>query len=562
MTLNRKTLSMRLPSEHLLSSTVTSKLLTFCLAITFTGECSKAYAGVSASVSCADLQSTSKDKLVGYVQNIFEGNGTVVGWALDRNNDERPVILQFYVDDVDGTKGRKIGSAIASTINRQVNWDENVKGNHGFVFRLPNELRDGQEHRLSVYVSSCDSALKIGLTKPVSYFRLSPLTRFTQNFAVSSKCLDTNSRCPSNGPDFLNPNFPVPAGWSDGKDYFNLWKCSSSSGFHHIARLNIIPFGSFGPHFQKDSLDVNWFFDRDQRGNPIVYFTAAHTDEAPRWRLQKAIYNTQASKWEIFSVLDNPFGSGGLSSQDGRGVNIVMNDYAIEGWGPVTPTPPPNNAIPGVSQISLSQDRPVFPLVGKGPLGITAMTMRRYPSSNNGSVSGRTCIHMNPKLLDFDTKGVPRTLLVNLWQGTVRSPCALDDALTTHLPEGGNYLYRYEGEDRGWQLDTGFSVITDGWYAREGFAYRITPKLLAGTAHTLVVATWTGEIEEISLDGLSATNGKVTLDCSKSGMHFGEAAGGEKGIFFLGVDPDPDAVKRRIGMGDDVLPNDVYYVYK
>lgn len=500
-------------------------------------------------------------RITGYVQRIFPGNGAVVGWAVDLQAPAKAVDVGFYIEGELGKNDKFIGKAAAGSINFGIDWKYDIEGDHGFVFRIPDLWRDGVRHTLSVRPMSCGKVaarpMMIGKGNP---FLLSSETRVYQRPVVGEACLDADTRCPSVASDYLAPNFPVPRGWSDGVNYFSKWGCRSRIGVETIERLNIIPLGSFGREFQKDSLFVDPV-NLTQGGTPIIYFTATSKDEAPKWSLKKAVFDPKVQRWQIYSVLDSPNSVGGLSSQDGHGRYFVMNDYSLPGWGPSSPVPGLQNKIPGVSRVSASSERPTYPLTGSGPLGLTAMTNMLYPAETSGGVDGRTCIHMNPKLLGYDTNGVPHMLLANLWQSAPNAkPCRLPQgAPVDQLPAPGNYLYRYGDAKLGWQLDLSAGLISDGLHQSDHNQFMLTPKLLAGTADSLIVATWDGLVETFQVARTNTT--RVLLDCKASGVHFGEATGSSTDFFFLAAERDLDKIRRRYHVDPSVLPVDIFHAH-
>jgi hypothetical protein len=500
-------------------------------------------------------------ELTGYVRKVYEGDGVAIGWALDRGDSARSVEVKFYIDGAEDTGGLFAGKTLASTNEKSVNWKYGVGGDHGFAFRVPDAWRDGAQHRLYVQVVGCDGKLSSPLGPPGGVaFTLSPSTRPRETLVADTHCLDPQSRCPVASNEFLAPHFPQTRGWSDGTNYFSKWGCRSPTGYNNIARLNIIPLGTFGPHFQKDSLDVD---AQPAAGQPpTLYFTASVTNAAPRWGLRKAIYNAAKDKWEIFAVFDDPSNAGGVSSGAGSGKNIIFNDYSLPGWGPASPWPGSQTKVPGVANVSASPGRDVYPLIGAGPLGLTAMTNRVYPAVSSGGVEGRTCIHMNPKLLDYDKEGVAHTLIANLWQRSPRGDACQYGDDGARLPAPGNYLYRYEGPKLGWQLDLKTGLVTDALHESAHNKFQLTPKLFGGTEHTLVVAAWDGIIETID-PGLSRSdNTQVLADCRMSHVHFGEAAGSAAGVYFLGGDLEIARDRLKYHLAEDVIPTDVYYLSK
>jgi hypothetical protein len=508
--------------------------------------------------------SDNPPSIIGYVRPISKGNGVLVGWALNQGDPSGAVTIKFYADAEEARGGTLMGEARTSFIDWSVNWKYGAQGNHGFAFRIPDRWRDGARRTLYAQPVTCDGTIAPPLTiAEGNSFSLPAASKPHQQSVMDTHCLDPSSRCPSLADDYLAPNFVVPDGWSDGVNYFRSWSCRSPTEINTIERLNIIPLGTSGPHFRKDSLYVNWV-DLSNNGMPIVYFTAVGKDHFPKWSLKKAIFDSAVQRWQIYSVLDSPESEGGLSSQDGRGRYLVMNDYSLPGWGPSSPIPGSENKIPAVSNISGSANRPTYPLIGKGPLGLTAMTTMLYPAQTSGGVAGRTCIHMNPKLLDYDAQGVPHTLIANLWQNKSRgNACRLPPgAPIAQLPFPGNYLYRYAGQELGWQLDLSTGLVSDTLHPSAGNPYLLTPKLLAGTDHTLILATWDGLVEMINFSRSQSDNTQVLLDCKSSGVHFGEATGRKDAFLFLATPADIANERARYHLAGDVLPADIYYAYK
>jgi hypothetical protein len=135
---------------------------------------------------------------------------------------------------------------------------------------------------------------------------------------------------------------------------------------------------------------------------------------------------------------------------------MIINDGGAVGWGPTATIDPADKrcTIPSLASTSTTPDIPSFPLVGSGPLGLTTV-LEYLPPSDPGrpgdNVAAR-CIHMNPKLSEFDKDGVPHAMWAYLWTH--------DPATGCHLPTGdfvdaGYYVYRINKQDpgAGWQLD-------------------------------------------------------------------------------------------------------------
>ncbi len=488
------------------------------------------------------------------VWRLFPGDGVARGWAFDRSRSGQPVTVNFYIDAPAESGGVLAGDVKANLVDKSVNLTFKVDGDHDFAFRIPDRWRDGARHVLYAQALAPDGQVCRAAENARAGFALRPsAARAAQ--VIDGHCLDPQTRC-----KFTQPNSAAvaAAGWSDGRDYFDEFRCVSPVGYNAIARLNIMPLGSIGPHMQKDSLDYGGEHD----GAPIIYFSLEESDKSSNWSLKKAVFSAAEERWRIYSVLDNPGNSGGVSSESGMGRYVVMNDYSLPGWGPSSPIPGRENKIPAVADVSANPNLPSYPLTGAGPLGITAITNTIYPSTGGAGVARSTCIHMNPKLLDYDAAGAPHTLIANLWQNTRSDACPLPPgAPAERLPHPGNYLYRYKGATQGWQLDLTRGLVTDSIHNETRNQFILTPKLLFGTNHTLIAASRDGMVYSFDPDRPNA-DAKVLADCRRGGVHFSEAAGTANGVFFLVVKEPIDAERRKYGLANDVYPADIYYLFK
>ena len=82
---------------------------------------------------------------IGTLDSI-DGSGVVAGWALDQDIPSQSISVHFYIEG-----GVYIGQGIANLSRPDVNQAFNVTGNHGFVWTIPNQYRDGKAHQLFVY---------------------------------------------------------------------------------------------------------------------------------------------------------------------------------------------------------------------------------------------------------------------------------------------------------------------------------------------------------------------------------------------------------------------------
>ncbi len=331
----------------------------------------------------------------------------------------------------------------------------------------------------------------------------------TTTVTDAAKCLSPKSVCKSAAFDYGRPNFSVPTGWSDGRDVFKAWDCDSSVGLNRIGST---------------------------------------------YSLKKAAFSPKGD-WEIFDILDYPSSASGISSLDGRYPAFVMNDYSLPGWGPASPLSGSSNLVPGVSNTAINPEKNSFRLVGTGPYGLTTLVeLVQGPGVVDGGVAGRTCLHMNPKLFDFDSKGIPRSMLAYLfYQSAIgkRMPCLLPDGST--LPRAGYYVYRFH-DVNGWQLDKNFGPVESGDNPDEAL------KLVANS-HIFIAGNWDAQIITIDLDSPPPRTKVVILSCKKlingSSARFGEATGSTDQIWFLGIPPGmPPAYK------DGAFKADIYFAYK
>lgn len=78
--------------------------------------------------------------------DTIDGSGVVAGWAFDEDVPEASISVHFYIEG-----NVFIGDAIANGSRPDVNLVHNVTGDHGFVWKMPSQYRDGIAHELFVY---------------------------------------------------------------------------------------------------------------------------------------------------------------------------------------------------------------------------------------------------------------------------------------------------------------------------------------------------------------------------------------------------------------------------
>jgi hypothetical protein len=504
------------------------------------------------------FSAVSPGRIIGWVAGVSAADGVISGWAVDTQDPQKTLTITVYSDAPGEKGGTLMGTTPANAVSRYVEYMHALVGSHGFAFPIPAAFKDGRTHAFFVQAGYEDGSLTQSLAGSATSFSLRAIPP-TSEVIDASSCMSPSSSCASRAFDYGPPNFPSAAGWSDGHDYFKAWGCSSSAGLAHIVRLNIIPYD--GPdglkyhdnNFQKDSVWVNM---ADQMyGSPIIYFTASRFNTfSSVFSLKKAAFGPDGN-WQIFDMLDYPSSPGGLSSLDGRFPAFIMNDYSQPGWGPTSPYPGRNTSVPGVADVPANPEQNSFPLVGTGSNGLTAIATRlQGPGARDGGVAGRTCIHMNPKLFDYDSRGVPQSMTVYLFQQATTAdpaPCSLPDGST--LPRIGYYTYRYQGAT-GWQLDRAAGPAEAGPNPDQAM------KLMSNAGrHMFIAGNWNGQITTVDFDDPSRTR-KAILSCSKTvagaKAKFGEATGSSSQVWFLAIPPGG-----KTSYGNGVFTGDIYYAY-
>jgi hypothetical protein len=504
--------------------------------------------------------SEQAQRILGWISGVSGADGVISGWAALRENPDVVLTVSFYTGAPPAEGGVLMGRVTANAIDYAPAYLHGLSAFHGFVFSIPEKFKNGITRRFFVQAADPSGSKSVLLSGSVSTFNLRPIAK-TTTVTDAAKCLSPKSACKSAAFDYGTPNFHAPSGWSDGGDVFKAWDCDSSVGFNRIARLNIVPFGGsdgaeyHDRNFQKDSLLVN-IADQEFEA-PIIYFTSSrYTTYSSTYSLKKAVFGSKGD-WEIYDILDYPSSASGISSLDGRYPAFVMNDYSLPGWGPTSPLSGSGNLVPGVSNTAINPEKNSFRLVGTGPYGLTTIVeLLQGPGLVDGGVAGRTCLHMNPKLFDFDPEGIPRSMLAFLFHQSAngeKKPCLLPDGST--LPRADYYVYRFH-DANGWQLDKNFGPVEAGDHPDEAL------KLVANAnGHVFVAGNWSGQVTTIDLNDSPPRRKAVILSCKKvidgSSAKFGEATGSTDQIWFLGIPPGvPPAYK------DGAFKADIYFAYK
>lgn len=532
------------------------------------------------------LAGSSTAKLIGWVTGVPTSgstrhlnltlDGAIQGWVTNTSfwpnaigNDTVPVLsVTFYGN------GRLLGSTVAG--NLFYNDNNAVPGAPNtfpaaFTLFIHDSLLDGTTVQLTMMVQEA-GGMKQQWTLGNANVTVS-LTPRTSPYMprTDTSCLGT-AMCASKGDalSYGSPWYEVSQGFSNdfNGSLFEAWNCSSPVGFNHIERLNIIPYepldagGRFHhPGFSKDSLHLS---EDDFDKGPVIQFSASRSGHpygrtASVWSLKKAKFDTTIDRWQIFDQLDNPSCSYGLSSEAGTdGVNTIMNDGNALAWGPSATVSGSDSKclIPHVSNISVNSDGPPsFPLVGKGPLGISTIQALRQPSGKG--VSGH-CIHMNPKLGDFSPSGVPGSMWAYLWSNKPDQGCLLPDGRT--LPAG---YYRYiPDKDMGWQLDLEFGPATVNQTRCQAMK-----KAWGSPSDLYVYSCWDtspGDVAPSTVYMLNTSwpqprHGHPLLSCyglPSDHVHLGEATGNATHLYFLVT---RDSQVQRASHTGEMFEKDIYF---
>lgn len=390
----------------------------------------------------------------------------------------------------------------------------------------------------------------------------------------SANCTSTeiymNSSTPNVTP-YLAYHFSAasnPSGWSDTTNYFTAWGCRAPvDGINTIRRLNIAPIGSHTSYTWKDSLHVD--FGEPAGGNPTLYFTGGSAFSVPTFRLEKAQFNNTTGDWEITSFHDNYANPSGVSSNDGTGTDYIMNvynrggldslpvSYEQDGWGPAANKPAdPTGALPAVPgsysmipAVSTTAVGGEYPLIGNGPLGISAIRAIR---GDSGDLNTRSCIHMNPSLFNYD-QGHPRGLMTCLWTGhpdaLLPEPyghpwptegCALP-GVSSEVTQSAHYVYRQDPNKDGDPDENGWQLVPEPLSMLGNCAQVGTVNYVQGSAEQFLVTRWEGRIDLFDLPTKTIT--ESILDCTmppgtppENVVNFAEATGHQTHVFFI-ADP-------------------------
>ncbi len=529
----------------------------------------------------------NKNEVKGNIDGVT--NGVLQGWVCDSSNYSAPLEVHLYVDGPYSSSPTSKGVFVDTTIANLAG--ETAIGTlcggytaHRFSFNLSSIANSKNFNYIHSYyvhaINNKDNPILNG--SPVVYCGTACLQNLNCNqttnnslipssFTTKENCINQitnyyNSIIPSNNyfediskeerstnetfyPNPTSNNYPTNINWAtDNTNYFTSWNCTSPTGIKFIRKLGIAPINTRNNYFKTDSLFLSP--DETSGGFPIVYFTefvntanaTAKSVSPSMFSLKKAYYNSQYNKWFVADLLSKPNTSHGVSSQDGKKDNYIMNEYNSDtgvgeyfpGWGPTANKPCSETKIPGVvNQIPTSSDYYYqikgYPLYGTGKYGLSTIILSTPSTPANLttlSTQDGSCIHMNPTLFNYDSEGVPHSMLAYLFYGRVDNGCRLIDGT---ILNPGYHVYNYVNKDLGWQLDS--SGLVENNIERLDQAFNNIPK-----TNKFLRADWTRV--QIRIVDLSTKSSSPILDCSNyfsnnSKLGFGEPSGNEDFFIFI-----------------------------
>ncbi|MBN2095149.1 MAG: hypothetical protein JW727_03820 [Candidatus Aenigmarchaeota archaeon] len=106
---------------------------------------------------------------IGYLDAINSA-GLVSGWALDPDDHNEAITLEFYLDGPLGS-GQKVGEVDTGLSRPDVNNATGYSGDHGFQFKLPENLKNST-HKLYVYGLDTDNSYRYELNNSGKEFTI------------------------------------------------------------------------------------------------------------------------------------------------------------------------------------------------------------------------------------------------------------------------------------------------------------------------------------------------------------------------------------------------------
>lgn len=108
------------------------------------------YSGQSSVENWLKLPAPDNSTPVGQFDKV-DTSGNAIGWTYDPDEPSLPIHAVFYLDGDGINGGKQIGEMNANSPRSDVNSSLNISGNHGFVWPIPQQYKDGKQHTLYVY---------------------------------------------------------------------------------------------------------------------------------------------------------------------------------------------------------------------------------------------------------------------------------------------------------------------------------------------------------------------------------------------------------------------------
>ena len=536
------------------------------------------------AVQSVDAAYLAKGKLDGISLNLTTNRPQISGWACKVSN---------------GADGDTLPPDQEMDVHIYAVDENAAPGTLGALVGYYGEDGNGQLFNGPAWVATAEEAEQCGLNGQQLLRFVIPFDQATESafagkrlraYALcrpgSTSCAPTQIYIDATEPN-LTPFFAYrfsaannPSGWADTTNYFSTWGCRAPvDGINTIRRLNIAPLGSHTLNSWKDSLHAD--FGNPVGGNPTLYFTGGTAFTVPTFRLEKATFNSATGNWLISEFASNYETPSGTSANDGTADDYVVNlynrggppadpiSYQQDGWGPLANKPGGSSKIPSVATTAVGG---AYPLIGSGPLGISAI---RALHGNSGDLNTRSCIHMNPSLFAYTSSGEPHGLMACLWTG---HPDALLGEPNGHpwptescavpginQPKSAHYVYRYNPNNTdpntsGWQLDPQpLSML--GSCAEVG-----TVNYVQGSGDDFLVTRWEGRIDLFDLTTKTVT--ESILDCTMppgtsedNTVNFSEATGHRTQVFFI-ADPLGPKEGPANGLPHKMRVHDIYIGFR
>ncbi|GEM_PF-6941616 len=156
--------------------------------------------------------------------DIITSDGIISGWALDLNHPSDSINVHIYFDGPAGSGGTFAGSVNTGIYRPDVNQIEQVTGNHGFNFNVPQNYRDGRQHSVYAYAIDPDDssgASNNQLTNSPKFFTIGNIPNSAPQFSSCSLAQSTihvgeSAKVNYQASDSQNDPVTITVFWGDG----------------------------------------------------------------------------------------------------------------------------------------------------------------------------------------------------------------------------------------------------------------------------------------------------------------------------------------------------------